>query len=250
MTDDSLKSTRVVLFTDLDDSLIQTKAKLPVGAATVPGATDRDGQPLSWFTQAQASLLQMFAGFGASIIPVTGRNTDALQRVNYPFSDYCVVSHGAVVLSHTGRVCEHWLTSINDELNQWPELLQRSHQAIQDIIRTHNLDARSRVIIDQDIPAYISIKGTAPALATVRQHNPLDGQFYRHENGRNHALLPPYARKKRAVEHVAQRLGLGPNDLTIGLGDSLSDLAFMQACHLAMLPSNSQIAKEGLQQHV
>lgn len=238
---------RITIFTDLDDTLIQTQGKLPEMAKTALGATDREGMPLSYFTEAQQNLLGMFQQAKATIIPVTGRNTDALNRVLWHFNHYKIVSHGAVVLDGQNQVCSAWLNSIDTELEEWPDLLHRANAEINRIINTFKLDARSRVIIDKDIPAYVSIKGKADALACIRRENPLDPKFYRHENGRNHALLPPYTRKKRAVEHVMSHLGLAENDLTIGLGDSLTDLAFMQSCHFSMIPTRSQIVEEKLQ---
>ena len=235
---------KIVIFTDLDDTLIQTKGKLPDKANISLGATDRSGAPLSFFTQSQKLMLDLFAQNQATIIPVTGRNTDALNRVEYDFSSFRVVSHGAVVLKDNDQVCENWLAEIEPLLQHWPDLLTRSNLEINRIIKQHDLDARSRVIIDKDIPAYISVKGEAQALQTIKQHNPLDEQFSRHENGRNHALLPPYASKKKAVEYIKKQMGLDVNDLIIGIGDSLSDLAFMSSCQFSMLPVNSQIAKE------
>lgn len=237
----------ITVFTDLDDTLIQTQRKLPENAKTTLGATDRAGMPLSYFTQAQQTLLTLFQQAKANIIPVTGRNTDALSRVLWPFNHYKIVSHGAVVLTGQNQVCPAWLNSIDAQLQEWPDLLRRANTEINRIISTYKLEARSRVIIDNDIPAYVSIKGDGAALTRIRQDNPLDQKFYRHENGRNHALLPPYTRKKQAVEHVITQLGLSENDLTIGLGDSLTDLAFMQSCHFSMIPTRSQIVTEKLQ---
>lgn len=237
---------KIVIFTDLDDSLIQTEGKLPDNAEKFLGATDRSGNALSFFTQTQKTLLTMFARSEAIVIPVTGRNTDALNRVEYCFDNFRVVSHGAVVLTDNGKLCQSWLGEIDSELCHWPQLLEQSNKEINEIISSLKLDARSRVIIDQDIPAYISVKGESAALKTIRQENSLDSHFFRHENGRNHALLPPYARKKRAVEHLKKRLDVTENDLVVGIGDSVSDLGFMHACHFSMMPTNSQIVREKL----
>ena len=235
---------KFIVFTDLDDTLIQTRRKVPLNARTELGATDRFGRPLSFFTQSQKKMLDIFTRRGAQIIPVTGRNTDALNRVKFDFQGFRVVSHGAVVLTDRSRICPHWLSEIDPLLQEWPDLLQRCNAEVNRIIKAQQLDARSRVIIDQDIPAYVSVKGEPADLELIKQLNPFDAQFGRHENGRNHALLAPYASKKKAVEFIKKQLGLDVNDLVIGIGDSLSDLKFMSSCQFSMLPSNSQIAKE------
>jgi len=237
-------SAKIVIFTDLDDTLIQTKGKLPDDAQFLLGATDRVGTPLSFFTQSQKIMLDLFAKNNAIIIPVTGRNTDALNRVEYEFNNFRVVSHGAVVLKDKHTVCEKWLSEIDPHLKDWPKLLETCNLEINRIINKNNLDARSRVIIDKEIPAYISVKGQLAALQQIKQLNPLHGEFNHHENGRNHALLPPYASKKKAVEYLKKQMQLDINDLVIGIGDSLSDLDFMSSCQFSMMPSNSQIAKE------
>lgn len=232
---------KTVVFTDLDDTLIQTRRKIPQGASVSLGATDRDGNPLSFFTHSQKRLLDLFSQNDAIIIPVTGRNTDALNRVLYDFDNYCAVSHGAVVLKNNNTVCSGWLSEIEPHLNEWPELLELCNREIEDIIRLYQLDARTRVIIDKDIPSYISVKGQEDALAVISQHNVLRQTFSMHKNGRNHAILPPYASKKMAVEYIKKQLNVDSNDLVIGLGDSLSDIDFMQSCQFSMIPTNSQI---------
>jgi hydroxymethylpyrimidine pyrophosphatase-like HAD family hydrolase len=241
-----MNSIRTIVFTDLDDTLIQTVRKLPEHALTTLGATDRQGKALTFFTQSQQTLLDLFRQQGAFIIPITGRNTDALNRVHYDFQGFCSVSHGAVVLKNKTTICPHWLNEIDTLLMDWPDLLSACNKEIEQIIKHHKLDARTRVIIDMDIPAYISVKGTVQDLAIIKQNNDLGISFRRHENGRNHALLPPYASKKKAVEYIKKQLGVTVNDLTIGIGDSLSDIEFMKSCQFSMLPSQSQIAKEYL----
>ncbi|MEJ2680643.1 MAG: hypothetical protein P8144_03940 [Gammaproteobacteria bacterium] len=245
-SDSHLDQSRVVVFTDLDDSILLTKSNLPQGAHYFLGASDQRGQPHSFFTASLRRLLQLFQDSNAIIIPATGRSTEALNRVNYAFSSYCVVSHGAVVLNPDGHPCKKWLGEIESELEHWPELLDHTNREINHIISTENLDARSRVIVDQNIPAYVSIKGQPSALEHIRLRNTLDPHFFRHENGRNHALLPPYTRKRRAIHYIQRKLKLSANDLAIGIGDSLSDLEFLQACQFAMIPKNSQIMGEHL----
>jgi HAD superfamily hydrolase (TIGR01484 family) len=235
---------RTVIFTDLDDTLIQTQGKVPEHALTLLGATDKNGYPLSFFTQSQKMMLGLFEKSGAIIIPVTGRNTDALNRVVYEFDNYRAVSHGAVVLKDKELICDNWLNEIGKELDEWRELMQICNLEIQQTIDSNQLDARTRVIIDQNVPAYISIKGKEDALSFIKGNNRFGDKFRRHENGRNHALLPPYASKKKAVEYIMKRLELDVNDLIVGVGDSLSDLEFMQSCQFAMLPNNSQIANK------
>ncbi len=234
---------RVFAFTDLDDTLIQTERKLPKGVKTEVGAHDRQGNPLSYFTRRQQTLLAMLERAEATIIPVTGRNKEALNRATYPFTNYSAVSHGAVVLTPGGTVCPKWSESLNAEGEDWEHALRQANQDVQRWIEAGKLDARTRVIIDQGIYAYVSVKGTDAALTSL---NPVfrDSALRIHLNGRNAALLPPYACKRRAVEHIGRELDIQPDDLVMGLGDSLTDVPFLRVCQFAVFPTGSQIDKE------
>ncbi len=238
---------KTIVFTDIDDTLIHTGRKLAGRESAEVGALDKQGEPLSFFTQPQRQLLELLVKSGAMIRPVTGRNKDALGRVLVDFQHYKVVSHGAVVLSEDDQLCPYWLKEIDAELAHWPEQLEQANQSINQAIETMKLDASSKVIVDQEIPAYVSVKGKLEDLEHLKAVTHADtAAFFRHENGHNHALLPPYTRKKRAMNHVMNRLGISEADLTIGVGDSVSDLPFMNACHFSLMPSDSQIVREHL----
>ncbi|MDQ6952566.1 MAG: hypothetical protein Q9M15_03460 [Mariprofundaceae bacterium] len=234
---------QVIVFTDLDDTLIQTRRKLPENASFSLGATDKEGLPLSFMTKSQETMLKIFSQSDAIIIPVTGRNTSALDRVAYAFNHYRVVSHGALVLQKNGDICTKWLEKVAHQFDAWKALMFSCNEEILSLIKDYQLNARSRVITDHDIDVYVSVKGEPEALTFIREHNTHGQHFTHHENAHNYALLPPYASKKKAVEHIHQMLNLGADHLIIGLGDSLSDLEFMTSCQFAMFPQHSQIKR-------
>jgi hypothetical protein len=57
--------------------------------------------------------------------------------------------------------------------------------------------------------------------------------FYLYENGNSFALLPHFLNKKFAVEHLIK---IHKPLLTIGAGDNISDLDFMQSADFKFLP--------------
>ena len=235
---------KIYVFSDLDDTLIQTRGKHAQGTALETGAYGQNGMPLSFFSRQQKTLLSLLEQTKATIIPVTGRSSGALARVNYPFRSYAVVSHGAVVLKPDQSLCDKWLNSLNGERQDWASMLDRANRNILECIKTLDLDARTRVVVDHEVTAYVSVKGTESALTTLEplaKENPLLGF---HRNIRNLALLPPYASKKRAVEHVKQSLDIKTDDLILGMGDSMTDLSFICTCHFGVIPTNSQIIRE------
>ncbi len=241
------KSQRIIVLTDLDDSLFQTLKKIPEGVSSTPVATDRDNNPLSYMTNPQRIFFDMLVNSGAEIIPITGRNTDALERVNLPFGEYSSVSHGAIVLDKNNQVCAQWLQWLNIDTATFANLLDDINDRVQTIIHTQSLNARSRVIVDQDIPAYVSIKGMDSdldeiynALPEYNQHDTL--RF--HRNGRNMAYIPAIFCKKNAAEFILKQLNVQPDDLVLTVGDSISDLPMMQTGTYAIAPLRSQLATD------
>lgn len=233
----------IYIFADLDDSLFQTKRKCPETSALVTAAKDRNGGVLSYFTGEQ-KILVTFLQQG-TLIPVTGRNTAALNRVQLQFTSYRITSHGAMVLDSNGKPDEEWLTLIQAQCIQWRENLSAVLAQVENHIVNANLALRCRVIDDQGVSVYVSIKGEEGALrrllAKVWKLWKAEGVQV-HHNGENMALLPPFANKARAVAFLMQRLrGAGVSPLFMGIGDSLTDLPFLRLCHYAIIPRGSQI---------
>ncbi|WP_067516678.1 hypothetical protein [Endozoicomonas ascidiicola] len=238
-----MSDSKIYVFSDLDDTLISTKGKLPEGVSYETGAYDRDGAPLSFFSNHQKTLVSLLERANAIIIPITGRTSGALGRVNYSFQSYSAVSHGAVVLTPDGVVCDHWQKSVYDQPEDWFMILEKMNEQVQKYIDVNNLDARTRVIVDQNIAAYVSVKGSSAALEAL-EPMARDSLLGLHRNGRNLACLPPYACKKQAVEHIKQFLSIDTDDLVLGMGDSITDLPFIRSCHFGVIPVDSQIDRE------
>lgn len=239
----------IVLFSDIDDTLIQTKTKCPNGALLEVGGLDKMGEPLSYITEQQRKLITQFEQH--EFIPVTGRNKSALDRVTIPFNSFKVVDHGAIVLDANDELLADWVTFIDKLSLVWQPILERFNETINTYIKEHKLSLRCHIISDFDFPCYISIKGETEHLARLKsfaeEFCSLGDNAREHVNGHNMALLPPYACKKKAVEFLKQHyLALEPSTLFIAAGDSSSDLPYMNECHFSIIPSTSQITQEKL----
>ena len=70
-----------------------------------------------------------------------------------------------------------------------------------------------------------------------------------HCNGNNLALMVKGAQKHDAVRRVTAELKQDGPLVTIGAGDSLTDLPFMQICDFALVPQASQIQTETWSQY-
>ncbi|MGZ8946758.1 MAG: hydrolase, partial [Methylococcaceae bacterium] len=88
------------IFLDLDDTLFQTLRKCALGADD-PNLQVRaflpDGTPNSFATHKQQWLWHWLAK-GFRIVPVTGRDVHAFERVTLPFQEEVILNHGAVIL--------------------------------------------------------------------------------------------------------------------------------------------------------
>jgi hydroxymethylpyrimidine pyrophosphatase-like HAD family hydrolase len=80
-----------------------------------------------------------------------------------------------------------------------------------------------------------------------REANAFPVRIFR--NGNNISLLPEWLDKRSAVEYLIKRFSDGDRCeiLSIGMGDSHSDISFMNSCDYAIVPRRSQIAESFFQ---
>lgn len=251
---------RMFLFTDLDDTLFQTLRKCKVPHENVDtalqeydltvGALSREGLPLSFMTARQRHLLNMFST--ASVIPVTARNLDAFQRVRLSFSHGAVLNYGGMVLLPDGSEDMVWQERMRRHLKPHQNILTETAEYLTHFAEREDLPVRIRVIRAADYACYVVIKNVDPQqcfLERVRNEG-VDylkdrAEWCVHLNDNNLAFIPAVLNKAHAVKYVIQTYiaPLGDDFLTLGMGDSLVDLDFMNICHYALVPSGSQIQK-------
>ena len=123
--------------------------------------------------------------------------------------------------------------------------------------QTESLGLRVRLIGDFGQEVYLVIKHPQADLEAVAKAHRLCQELLENEpelrviaNGNNVAVLPKVISKTNAVTYVKERFEQREEVMTLGLGDSLSDLGYMLGCDYAVLPSRSQIREEGLEPYV
>lgn len=243
----------IVVFTDLDDTLFQTAEKATARAgdgSLMAAAHDRTGAPLSFHAPDQITLLELFQS--AHLIPVTGRNGAALDRVVSPrFESFRITGHGAMIYGADGAPLESWHGRVQTEAARLTPLFEALLRTLDEQFAQRAPAWRWRLIEDAAVPVYITVKAEAnvplPEASTL--HSVLDAQglddWRVHCNGRNAALLPPYACKAAAVRYLMELItAQEPQTLFIGLGDSNSDTPYLKLCHFALTPRDSQIHEE------
>lgn len=243
----------IVVFSDLDDTLFQTAEKAAARAGDGPltaAAHDRAGAPLSFHAPDQIALLALFEG--AHLIPVTGRNGAALDRVVSPrFESFRITGHGAMIYGADGAPLASWHARVQAEAARLEPLFAALLQTLDAQFAPRAPAWRWRLIEDAAVPVYITVKaeGNVPLPEASTLQGVLDAQglddWRVHCNGRNAALLPPYACKAAAVRHLMELItAQEPQTLFVGLGDSSSDTPYLKLCHFALTPRNSQIHEE------
>ena len=252
----AIMSSRLFVFTDLDDTLFQS-AKGNVPEHAIQATVDAEGNTYAYSSLQQQKLLEVLVKAGAVVVPVTGRRSSSFLNCRLPdvmSSDYAIVSHGAVILNKQHRVLEEWVTYLENhyELLHWQEVLNAMYEQLLE----HYADdkrVRVRLIVDQGITAYICIKinkvGYLPAQSAQVSsvlNAKLKTNMLLHENGRNFAILAPYAQKKVAVNFLKEKLAVNKFDTVFAMGDSHSDMPFMNDADFLIIPQHAQILKKDL----
>lgn len=245
----------VVVFTDLDDSLFSSGVKqsqlMGQPESLQAAALLANGDVISYSNPAQRALLSMLSQ-AAAVIPVTARNVDGFGRVQLRFSSWAIVSHGATLLTPQGEVDQPWREQVRALLAAGMPALHVLHDALNAPGSAALAQGcRVRMVQDDGESIYLVVKhpgGDAVAVrafcsAVIQPWLAQHPGYTLHINGNNLALLPPGIGKAPALAYLRPLLEaqLGPF-MALGVGDSLTDAAFMLACDYALLPTRSQIA--------
>ncbi|GAB3455096.1 HAD family hydrolase [Insolitispirillum peregrinum] len=234
---------RRVVFVDLDDTLFQTQRKNP--QADQLAAVDRNGQPLSFRCGRQEAFLDWLSR-DALVIPVTGRSVDAFQRVTLALGAQAICSFGGVILDEDGTPNPEWHKRMTTAAGQTQKVMETLLNTVATTASEHGINVRHRIIHDTGLPLYISVKHNAMdcqdtgRLASLVSPEVPEG-WTLHLNGNNMALLPPFLGKAAAVAFFLERFPRDVALLTVGVGDSLTDVGFMGLCDYAIAPTRSQI---------
>jgi len=247
---------RIVVLTDLDDTLFQTARKLPAGGETraVLAARATNGHD-SFATPGQLALLDWMDP--SRCVPVTARGTEAYSRVSLPFAGPgAIVANGAVVLDEHGEVNADWQARIQHVLDPVRDLLDGLPDRLLAEAAGHGISIRTWLVQEPGCggvyavakanddasggPLHALVPGLLDHLR-IEADTTDDTRWRLHLNGNNLALMPPGISKALATAWLLERLRRDGELLAIGAGDSSSDLAFMRVCDLWMTPSGSQL---------
>jgi hypothetical protein len=179
--------------------------------------------------------------------------------VKLPFRSWCILNYGGVILTPAGVPDPYWHQHMKAASEAAIDDLTVIRKLINTAITRHALAAQVRLITDFNLPFYIVVKYHDGHVADLDQLQQIvvtpwvmkHHKYQLHRNGNNLAVLPRSLGKEHAVHYLIQR----PTNewgelLTIGIGDSLIDGAFMAECDYSITPRSSQLFKETLGRHL
>ncbi len=247
----------IYLFTDLDDSLLQSSGKCPISKEHCkPVSIKENNEVQGYSTPAQQQLLDMLSNNGV-VIPVTGRTSNAFERVQLEFKSYKALSHGGIVLAPNGAIDPDWKSYLDSETHKYQSQFSLLIDLVDSLIEELGIKPTNYGIKEQyGYPCYFNFKVDSKDTSKVKivykkmsefvKSNDAYTEFTIHSNDRTFDILPPYTSKAKAVDFIYKKLEISDKDLVLGLGDSISDLPFMKKCDFLMVPQNSQITKQKL----
>ncbi|MEM7017897.1 MAG: HAD family hydrolase [Pseudomonadota bacterium] len=229
-----------LLFLDLDDTLFQTHRKNTAGkhvATETPNPYNT-----SYMTDAQAAFLDLFVqNEQFEIIPVTARDHRQYRNTLLSRNETirtAVMYFGGLIL-RDGEADKSWHANIQSAY-------QKLSMTVADVFEQFNTAANASPefkLFDVD-GYYATIKATPDCPVERREEvfsqlrSLANEEYFLHENGRALSLLPNFIDKSHAVAWLIEQY---QPTLTIGAGDSLTDLPFMHLCDFRMFPRHAQI---------
>jgi len=243
------------VFLDLDDTIFQTQRKCPADTKITPAAFLIDGSPISYFTEKQRHLFALL-NTKTRLIPTTARNEDAFRRACVEEFDYAIINHGGIILNADGSVHQDWFKQIEAKITPLLPNLKALETLVNQYAEDEAIAYKVRLIADFGLTFYLSVKHKQRDNAALKVLldevvNPYLSEhgleFYCHLNDNNLAVLPKFLNKAPAVSYLQKQLEAEHGEyISFGIGDSLTDMAYMQLCDYFVTPKNSQIMRQGL----
>ncbi|RCK50679.1 hypothetical protein TH25_10355 [Thalassospira profundimaris] len=239
---------RPVFFSDLDDTVFQTARKMDAPPPPERLAAEALNGSHSYMTAGQDMMIKWLLA-STRFIPVTARSSEALARCKLPFADYQICTNGGVILTPEGMPDADWHARMKHEADAVASGLEN----LMSFMARQTPAGRFRYWIVEDfgVGFYFCVKSNEDA----RRLDDIDAELcevaraalVRHRNDNNLSFTPAGISKRGAVQYLAEKLGLDGSSVPVfGMGDSLTDLPFMAACDMLVIPKKSQIAQTKL----
>jgi hydroxymethylpyrimidine pyrophosphatase-like HAD family hydrolase len=219
---------KIIYFSDLDDTIFQTKRKS--GEGIYQATQTKNPEKVSYYTKEQKEFLDhIILDPKVILIPVTARTKDQFQRTLLykqnltPFySNY----YGGSIY-HNYKQLQDYDLKIRPTLTRAQKetilLISKAENKLKKSLCSVNVDGYYFVIDILEKDEYIYIKELFASSEV---------SFNLYQNEKTITILPSVINKKEAVRYFCDLL---EPKLTIGLGDSASDLEFLNFCDFKII---------------
>lgn len=232
-------------FIDLDNTIFARKSKHDNEQDLVVAALNRENKPFSYMNKEQQHFFQ-WLNQSTVIIPTTARDVDSYNRVviKEQFQSYKILNFGATILDENNQIDKKWQKHIFDLMDNDIQIILNIYNEL--ILKLSSMRIELVTEEDSNAPIFILIKDKNNHIQNI------ENVFYQlknvyanhnlaiHYNGNNLTISSKYLDKKYAVEYIINN---EKPIFTLGFGDSISDVNFMNSCLFSCIPKNSQIAE-------
>jgi len=194
---------RIFFFSDIDDTLIQTKRKTDFSKKTIVASYTKEGEESSYFYEGVKLFVLNFGG----LLLVDNQEDKAWTKQMQ--ESYRKVTALDSLYTQASKHFE------NDNIKLQIKIIDSYYISIYNKFDLDNQEMLSKI---------------RNSLKTFLDK---ESDFYLYENGNSFAILPNFLNKKFAVEHLIK---IHRPLLSIGAGDNISDLDFMQSADFKFLP--------------
>jgi len=238
---------RIFFFSDIDDTLIQTRRKTDSQKEHSVAGYNQAGEESSYIYSGVKLFVQSLLDANITFVPTTARNIDSYRRTLF----YQEFRHKYAILNFGGTIL------IDDQEDKaWQEKMQNAYETLlpldeimerlETTLEAQKLDLVCKIIDGYYISLYNKAFLDHPeVIGTIRETlidflTSFEG-FYLYENDNSFGILPHFLNKKFAVAYLIEK---HQPLLTIGAGDNHSDLDFMNLTSFAFVPHGSRIHKK------
>lgn len=256
----------MIIFTDIDDTLMKTERKIKGDASQLKvGALNKNGEPISFMDKKREKLVDQFLGNAISI-PVTARSKDGFKNLQIKFNHHAVLNFGATILNADGNLDANWydyIKKLSKKQNQ-EKTFDIVSKNIVSALKKHKeyyeeknfKDEKNkksfevRIVIEDGIHTFMNFRDFYPNIEkrkilkqeidNIIRNNDIENEFYIYETDRDLALIPNFISKRLGVEYLLNE-HYSCEDVIIGLGDNKNDMSFMSLCDFVMFPTDSML---------